>query len=97
MKWYEKFKVGQKVKVVRKIVEWTFPNGSGCSWFSEDMDGTIGKLYKIIEVSKNIGYRLHIQIPFNGVGESYDYWYPVESLAGIKGEQLTFAFMQTSD
>jgi len=87
MQWYDKFKVGQEVKVVKKVTVWRFPNAGECSW-ARDMDSTIGKTYKIIVIDKSVGYQLDTE------GElGYNYWYPVESLVDIKGRQLLFDFM----
>lgn len=99
MKWYEKFKVGQEVKVVKKIASWTFVNGGGTSWTSPEMDKTIGKTYKIKTVKKTVGYQLLTEKDFPyehddmGGEIGFNYWYPVESLACVKGEQLLFNFM----
>lgn len=89
MKWYEKFKVGQKVRVVRKTKTWEFPDGGGCDWNSDYMNQTIGKIYRIVEVNKKVGYRLETYFEIGS-----DYFYPVDSLAGVKGEQLLFSFME---
>ena len=95
MQWYEKFKVGQQVKVVKRVGCWVFPrpHGGGCNWTS-DMDETVGKVYKIVEIDKFVGYRLDTQISdiyYPDDAEKYDYYYPVESLAGVGG-QLVFSF-----
>lgn len=47
MKWYDKFKVGQKVRVVKKIQEWDYDD-MGASWNDGGMDKTMSKVYKII-------------------------------------------------
>lgn len=90
MKWFEKFKVGQKVKVIRKATHWIY-GGTSVSWNSEAMDKTIGKIYKIDFIDKSAGYRLS-----TGVELGFDYYYPVESLASVKvkGKQLLFNFMK---
>lgn len=87
MKWYNKFNVGQKVRVIRKISYWSFPNGGRCSWVNS-MDTTIGRAYKIEQIRTDAGYLLntHNEVISN-------YWYPMESLASVKGEQLMFNFM----
>jgi len=82
MKWHEKFKVGQKVKVIRKIKYW-----NGVSWNSGQMDNTIGKVYTIVQVDEKYGYQLQTH-------NIYGYWYPLESLSYVKGEQLLFSFME---
>ena len=94
MKWYEKFKVGQKVKVVRKVDVWSFNERGGASWVS-GMDNTIGKLYEIVQINKDVGYQL---LTDETAGDTFyyypmNYWYPLESLGHIKGEQLLFSFM----
>lgn len=87
MKWYEKFKVGQKVTVVKKILRWKYYYA--IDWNREgDMDSTIGGTFTINEIDKEIGYCLS-----TGNVVSQDYWYPAESLACVKGEQLLFSFM----
>ena len=94
MEWYKKFKVGQKVKVVKMVNNWNYA-GRQIGWSSKYMDRTIGQIYKIIKISGESGYSLQTQIPTDyGVG-LYDYWYPAESLESpIKvGEQLLFSFM----
>ena len=95
MKWYEKFKVGQEVKVVKKVARWSYGGGS-TSW-AYNMDFTMGKVYKIIEVDNRAGYRLHTQLKSNtfpGDNYLYDFYYPVESLACVGEEQLVFDFME---
>ena len=83
MKWYEKFKVGQEVRVVRKIIKWM-----GASWV-EEMDKTINRVYKIKDGDGDIGYLLDTT---NDIRRNY--WYPSESLACVVGRQLEFSFMQ---
>ncbi len=58
------------------------------------MDITIGKVYKIKQIQKYSGFQLWTE---KDVKYKCNYWYPVEVLVGVKGEQLTFAFWQTSD
>ena len=92
MEWYEKFKVGQKVRVVKKVLVWKLPDGGGTGWNPHYMDKTIGNVYEIREIRKRTGYQL-------GTGEGglpMNYWYPVESLVleRVKGEQLLFSFMK---
>ena len=96
MKWNEKFKVGQRVKVVKKIESWRFNNfsggygGGGADWVS-GMDKTIGKVFKIINIDTDIGYRLGTK---KFTYSPYNYWYPIESLQVSVGEQLLFNFME---
>lgn len=97
MKWYEKFKVGQRVRVVKKVVRWRYDNysgdgytGRGASWVV-DMDGSIGKVYKIIDIDSDVGYLLE---PDKRAFNQGGYWYPVEALRGLVGEQLTFSFYE---
>lgn len=96
MKWYEKFRVGQEVRVIKKVITWHFENfighgmaGRGASWVY-DMDKTIGKVLEIVEIDKDVGYRLDTIKEFG-----YNYWYPVEALqeSVLVGEQLLFGFM----
>ena len=91
MKWYEKFKVGQKVRIIKKVSTWILPGGGGTKWSSRYMDGTIGKVYEIRRIDRGIGYQLG-----TGIEGGMNYWYPVESLAPerVKGEQLLFSFMK---
>lgn len=97
MKWYEQFKVGQEVKVIKKVLCWKLSDGGGCSWNEHFMDETIGKVYKIIEIKKYVGYKLSTQINRNKFGDRHnmDFWYPVEALVlfKVKGQQLLFNFM----
>ena len=96
MKWYEKFKVGQEVRVVRKTAKWRFDNWEGCGLsgrgaeWTGDMDKTIGKVYEIIEINTDVGYKL---ATMKDTHYEYNYFYPIESLACIVGRQLEFAFM----
>ena len=84
MKWYEKFKVGQEVKVTRKTGNWNY--GESASWVYQ-MDTTVGKVYKIERIDKYFGCRLaSTDGPFSG------YWYPIEALQIITGQQLLFEF-----
>jgi hypothetical protein len=98
MEWFNKFQVGEKVKVVKKVTSWQFDSyngdgltGRGASW-SEDMNKTIGKVFTIISIDTNIGYRLETD---KSTQYKYNYWYPVESLEekNVKGRQLLFKFM----
>jgi len=86
MKWYEKFKVGQKVKVVKKISFWRYYDRR-TDWV-DDMNQTINKIYKIIEIDKYIGCKLHTQIFNKYSSTKCDYWYPVEALQALIGQQL---------
>lgn len=90
MKWYEKFRVGQRVRVVKKVMNWDYD--LPMSWNSEGiMDKTVGRVYKILTVDRVLGYALDTR---NDVGGMY--WYPVESLEeeNVKGRQLLFNFMK---
>ena len=93
MNWYEKFKVGQEVRVVKEVPHWEFPNGGGCSWNNEinKMHKTVGKVYKIIDIDKFTGYQLD-----TGNELGMDYWYPVDSLDSVSvvGRQLLFEFYE---
>lgn len=93
MKWSNKFKVGQEVKVVKKIASWDYAQGYGRTDWVDDMSQTINKIYKIIEINERIGYKLHTQLKtrsFSFPNTLYDYWYPVESLQACVsvGQQL---------
>ncbi len=55
-----------------------------------DMDKTIGGTYKIIQIDGEFGYRLHTEYDTRN---KYNYWYPVEALGRVVGEQLLFNFM----
>lgn len=99
MKWYKKFKVGQEVRVIQKVSYWRLPEGGGSSWNPRYMDKTIGKVYKIIEIKKQTGYKLFTQIDAGDnshvLYRFVDFWYPAESLEeiNVKGKQLLFNFM----
>lgn len=92
----QKFMVGQKVKVVKKVVSWHFDNsngelaGRGAEW-TLDMDKTIGKTFEIIDINKDIGYRLKTD---KLTDAQYNYSYPAESLQALEGTQLLFNFME---
>ncbi len=91
MKWHEKFKVGQKVKVVKEVVSWELTNGGGAGWeLSGRMDKSIGRVYEIIEIDMGLSYKLSTRDELE-----WNYWYPAESLeaVNIKGRQLLFDFM----
>ena len=99
MKWYDKFKVGQEVRVVEAITSWRFDNwngdgytGRGAVW-TPDMDKTIGKVFTIIFIDSDIGYKLETR---KDTYYKYNYWYPAESLEeiNVKGRQLLFDFME---
>lgn len=87
MKWYERFSVGQKVRVRRKTLTWNY--GFPTSWNTYGyMDKTIGREYVILRIDKDIGFLL-------GTNKDVErnYWYPLESLTYNKGQQLLFDFM----
>jgi len=88
VEWYNKFKVGQRVKVVKKVSSWRYGGGFRVGW-NTDMNKTIGKIYKIKSIDKNVGYELRTK---KDTYHKHNYWYPVESLVCI-GEQLLFNFM----
>lgn len=94
MEWYNKFKVGQKVKVVKRVGNWNYESRQ-IGWNNKYMDRTISQVYKIIEIKRETGYKLHTQILVDWGDKLYDYWYPAESLESpVKiGEQLLFSFM----
>ncbi len=96
MEWYEKFRVGQEVKVVKCVQEWNY--GMLTYWNNKYMDGTVGKIYTIQEIRKNTGFNLNTRISFerNGQNSFWDYFYPAESLESVKvkGQQLMFSFMK---
>ena len=82
-----KFKVGDKVKVIKKVEDWKM-----CSWNNIYMDGTIGRVYKIILVREDIGdYKLETKIEGKRC-DDYNFYYPQESLQSVN-EQLLFKFM----
>lgn len=85
MKWFGKFKIGQKVKVVKKIGQW-----NGVLWAEKNMNRTINKTYKIIQIDPTHGYQLFTEGEFR-FGQNY--WYPEESLVCVKDTQLLFNFM----
>lgn len=90
MKWYHKFKVGQEVRVIKKISAWRAYDGGYKIGWSTDMDKTIGKFYKIKSVDRFVGYELWTK---GDTYYKYNYWYPMESLSYVKGRQLLFDFM----
>lgn len=88
--WYDKFKVGQRVRVVKKVKRWDY--GIRTGW-TDNMDKTLNKIYEIIDIVPPCGYLLKTNIGAWGD----DYYYPVESLRSVAGEQLVFSFMRTGD
>lgn len=90
MQWFEKFKVGQKVRVVKKVISWRVGNHTTKWNLVGDMDITIGKIYEIKQICKTIGFQLKTK---KDVKYKCNYWYPVEALQGIAGTQLLFNFM----
>ena len=93
MNWCEKYKVGQKVKVVKKVKSWGGPMYSYGAHWPQAMNETIGNVYEIVEIDKKTGIRLLTKSEsLNSL--RYNYWYPVESLADVKvkGEQLYFDY-----
>ena len=97
MEWFEKFKVGQRVRVVKKVSVWQLDGWGGhglvggrASWV-RDMDKTIGKIYSIVQIDSDVGYRLETD---KISSYQYNHWYPMESLRGLVGEQLQFNFMR---
>ncbi len=90
MKWYKKFKVGQRVRVVKKVDFWKV-GGETTRWNSEgDMDRTIGKVYIIKGIRRHTGFQLQTR---EDVKHKCNYWYPVESLTYGGCAQLLFDFM----
>jgi hypothetical protein len=73
-----KFKVGDTVKVFRKIESWGDGEKLGAIWINVEMDKTIGKKFKIIKFNKNLGYLLDTH-----------YWYPEEALLNFRNEKLS--------
>ena len=94
--WIPKYKVGQEVRVVKKIDTWHY-NGHGMGWNTNgQMDGTIGKVYTIMEIDKGCGYKLNTQVIIEYSHMKWDFWYPDEALKlkTVKGEQYLFDFMK---
>ena len=90
MQWYEKFKVGQEVRVVKKVNSWKL-DGCTTKWNTAgDMDVTIGKTYKIKQINKRVGFQLWTA---RDVRYKCNYWYPLEAIQVPKGVQLLFDFM----
>lgn len=88
-----KYKVGDMVRVVKKIKTWKFSNGGGNTW-TKYMDKTIGNVYTIIKIDKYIGYLLETQAYIGNLDGRYNFWYPIESLGMSIGEQLMFDFKE---
>ena len=88
--WYDKFKVGQEVRVVKKVASWKV-GGQTTKWnIAGDMDITIGKIYKIKQIGKRVGFQLWTE---KDVKYKCNYWYPVNALQVLVGRQLLFNFM----
>lgn len=75
-----KFKVGDRVKVVRKV------STGNCSWIGLEMNKYIGKVFTINSITLAGNFR------FNGI----QWTFPSESLTlyPSKGRQLLFDFME---
>ena len=86
--WYDKFKVNQRVRVAKKIENWSYEEDEVVRWM-RIMDTTLNNIYKIIAID-GYGYRLDTRI---GKYEE-NFYYPVESLRRVAGEQLVFDFMR---
>ena len=87
----KKFKVGQRVRVIKKVQSWNSSHGVWCNC----MDWSLGKVYTVLEVT-NIDYLLDTAYDLNNY-LVYNYFYPEESLeAEIEiGQQLLFPFMES--
>ena len=91
----DKFKIGQRVKVIKRIYRWSY-NNQETPW-DDIMDNTIGKVYPVIEIHDGstpnscVGYRLDTSYDIDWAA-----YYPEESLKAeiVVGEQLLFSFME---
>lgn len=81
-----KFKVGDKVKVVRKSIR---GQGQEVYW-NHFMDKAIGKVYTVLEISGGGNLRLNTESD-----TFYNYLYPPKGVEKviIKNQQLLFSFM----
>lgn len=79
-----KFKVGDKVKVIRR-------SKRGEIYWNPLMNKAIGKAYTVLEISHLGNLRLDTKLD-----TSYNYLYPPLSVekAVIKNQQLLFSFME---
>jgi len=93
MKWYEKFDIGQRVRVIKKVDFWHYDGlyGGGIVAWQREMDKTIGNIFEIVGIDIDVGYRLETKHTNDW---NYNFCYPAESLQGLVGEQLLFNFMQ---
>jgi len=104
-----KFKVGQRVRVVKKIDSWLL-DGVRTRW-DGFMDNTIGRIYTIIGISvskssPNLGYILNTAQDLKHLyGNEWNSYYPEErwnfnylpeslELEIAVGQQLEFDFMK---
>ena len=93
-----KYKIGQKVKVVKQISWWNY--GRYTVGWIPPMDRTLNKTYEIIEIDKTCyGYRLNTRInvvkSIDWDASTENFWYPEESLKPINTrKQLLFKFMR---
>jgi len=79
------FKVGDKVKVVRRSIE-----GKEIYW-NHFMDKALGKVYTVLEITRNGNLRLSTELDTH-----YDYLYPPKGVEKVipKNQQLLFDFMK---
>ncbi len=81
-----KYKIGDGVKVVKRIRLWDGPQGM---WISA-MDTTLDKYFTIFQIGES-GYLLNTKIC---TGIRFNYWYSADSFDVKIGEQLVFDFMK---
>lgn len=88
MIWYEKYKVGMEVKVIKKVDSWNY--GCGEIRWNKHMDKTINRVYEVVDIDEDCGCKL-----FTRKYIGYNFWYPLEYLAYFwpNGQQLVFDFM----
>ena len=77
------FKVGDKVKVIRRSI-------SGEVYWNTYMDKAIGKTYTVLGISRNGNLRLNTESDTH-----HNFLYPPEGVSKkIKNQQLLFKFME---
>ena len=84
MNWHKKLKVGDRVKVMRRSI-------GGEIYWNPLMNGAIGKVYTVLEISYSGNLRLNTKDD-----TTYNYLYPPKSVEKvvIKNQQLLFEFME---
>ena len=83
------WKIGQLVKVVKKVQGWRDKSAEFYTDWISDMDKCIGNVYKIVAIEQE-GYKLNT----SEIGCDYNYYFHPDSLSlYLPNSQLLFGFM----